>query len=270
MRRRDVVRSLSVMLAGAAILGPQSVLASKQGNPPERYAFRVVHTFPHDPDAFTQGLLFHDGLLYESTGGWGTSSVRQVELETGRVLQKRDLPRAYFGEGLALWEDRLIQLTWRSGTGFIYDSENLAPRGTFRYPGQGWGLAVDDSGLIMSDGSSQLRRLDPQTYEELSRLVVHDQGRPLSGMNELEYIDGEVWANVFPTKRIARIDPGSGQLSGWLDLSGILGMRRRISPEAVANGIAWDPHGQRLFVTGKLWPVLFEIAVSPVHSGGSD
>ncbi|HDQ39519.1 MAG TPA: glutaminyl-peptide cyclotransferase [Desulfonatronum sp.] len=262
MHRRDFVRTVATMLTGPVFFGPSTVLAFLPGSTKNLLSFKILHTFPHDPDAFTQGLLFHEGLLYESTGGWGTSSLRKVELETGRVLQKRNLPHNYFGEGLALWEDRLIQLTWRSGTGFVYDLAGLEQQGTFLYSGEGWGLTGDEQGLIMSDGTSWLRRLDGRTCGELSRFAVFDQGRPLSGLNELEYIDGEIWANVFPTKRIARIDPESGQVTGWLDLSGVLGIRRRLPPEAVANGIAWDQHEQRIFVTGKLWPVLFEIEIT--------
>lgn len=261
------------MLTGTAIFRPRPVPGAMPGKNPRLYSFRVLHTFPHDPGAFTQGLLYHEGQLYESTGGWGTSSIRRVELETGRVLQRSNLPDRYFGEGLALWEDRLIQLTWRSGIGLVHDVKSFKLLDTFRYPGEGWGLTGDDQGLIMSDGTSRLRRLDPYSYKELSRITVSDQGVPLSGLNELEHIDDEVWANVFPTKRVVRIDPASGSVIGWLDMTGILGMRRRLPPEAVANGIAWDPHGQRIFVTGKLWPALFEIAVkSEPHSlmGGEE
>lgn len=262
MLRRDFLRSLSTMLMGSAFLGPTSVLADGAIVVPSLYTFQVLHAYPHDPNAFTQGLLFHEGLLYESTGGWGTSSLRRVDLKTGRVLKMRELPRHYFGEGLALWKDRLIQLTWRSGTGFVYDLESFEPQGAFSYPGEGWGLTQDEQSLIMSDGTSQLRRLHLETQEELSRFVVLDQGRPLSGLNELEYIEDEIWANVFPKDHIARIDPESGQVTGWLNLSGILGLRRRFSADAVTNGIACDAEGQRIFVTGKHWPVLYEIAVT--------
>lgn len=266
MIRRDFLRTLSMTFMSAAFWRPCAALAGLQDMTPRNYAFSVLETYPHDPGAFTQGLLFHEGLLYESTGGWGTSSIRQVELETGRVLKKRDLARHFFGEGVALWEDRLIQLTWRSGTGFVYDLATLEPRATFPYSGEGWGLTEDGSDLIMSDGTNQLRRLDPNSYEEIARLEVFAHGRPVSGVNELEYIDGEIWANIFPTERIARIDPASGQVTAWLELSGILGVRRQRSPDAVPNGIAWDQEGQRIFVTGKLWPVLFEIAVAPLYT----
>ncbi len=267
MHRRNFLHIAAAFFASAALQRGPAAWAALQPVEPERSAFKILHVFPHDPQAFTQGLLYHDGLLYESTGGFGTSSIRQVELETGKVLQKRDLGRTYFGEGLALWDDRLIQLTWRSGTGFVYDLERLELVDDFAYPGEGWGLTEDDDSLIMSDGSSQLRRLDPHSYAETRRLTVHEQGRAQAGLNELEYINGEIWANVYPTKRVVRINPGDGSVTGSLDLTGILGVRRRVSPDAVANGIAFDPHGERIFVTGKLWPVLFEIALKPVARG---
>lgn len=269
MQRRNFLRIAAALFAGAALGRWPAAWAAGQPEGRGHYAFRIVRTFPHDPEAFTQGLLYHDGLLYESTGGFGTSSIRRVELETGRVLQKRDLGGKYFGEGLALRDDRLIQLTWRAGAGFVYDLETLEIRDTFAYPGQGWGLTGDDESLIMSDGSSQLRRLDPRSYAETGRLAVHDQGRPQAGLNELECINGEIWANVYPTKRVVRIDPRDGSVTGSVDLTGILGVRRRVSPEAVANGIAFDPQGERIFVTGKLWPVLFEIALHPAASGAA-
>ncbi len=262
MHRREFLRNLGALLAGAAVWRPRLIQAYGPDNPPRQYSFKVLRTFPHDPGAFTQGLLYHEGLLYESTGGWGTSSIRCVKLKTGRVLEQRDLPHHFFGEGLALWEDRLIQLTWKSGTGFAYDLESLDVTDRFHYTGQGWGLTRDTHGLVMSDGSSELRRLDPQTYRELDRFTVRDQGRPLSGLNELEHIDGEIWANVFPTKRIVRIDPMTGSVMGHINLLGIHDGRHTPSRESVANGIAWDSHGKRIFVTGKHWPVLFEIAVT--------
>lgn len=269
MHRRNFLRIAAALFASAALHRGQSAWAAFQPVEPERCPFKILHVFPHDPQAFTQGLLYHDGFLYESTGGFGTSSIRRVELETGNVSRKRDLGQRYFGEGLALWDDRLIQLTWRSGTGFVYDLESLDLVGDFAYPGEGWGLTEDADSLIMSDGSSQLRRLDPHSYAEMSRLTVHEQGRAQAGLNELEYINGEIWANVYPTKRVVRIDPKDGSVTGSLDLTGILGVRRRVSSEAVANGIAFDPHGERIFVTGKLWPVLFEIALKPVALGAT-
>lgn len=247
---------------GALKLFPSRLLAQPEVPIPRQKTFRVINTYPHDPAASTQGLLFYDGHLYESTGGWGTSSLRKVELTTGRVLRKRSLAPQYFGEGLALWDDRLIQVTWKSGTGFVYDLDTFDQLETFTYPGDGWGLTQDDQGLILSDGTHVLRRLDPYTFRETGRIAVHDQGRPQRGLNELEYIEGEIWAKIFPTDEMVRIDPGDGRVLARVDLNGILGPRRR-SSEAVPNGIAYDPEKQRIFVTGKLWPVLFEIEVVP-------
>lgn len=221
--------------------------------------FEIVRAFPHDPAAFTQGLLFHRGHLYESTGGWGTSSLRQVELETGRVLRRLDLAPQYFGEGLALWGERLIQLTWSSETAFVYDLHTFAKTGTFSYPGEGWGLTHDGRHLLMSDGSNALRRLDPETFQEISRVHVFDGTNPVAMLNELEYIDGQVWANIFTRDVIARIDPLSGRVLSWLDFSGMFAMQRATSPEAVLNGIAADPDSGRIFVTGKLWTNVYEL-----------
>jgi glutamine cyclotransferase len=223
---------------------------------------RVIRSFPHDPEAFTQGLVFHDGYLYESTGRWGQSSLRQVELETGRVLRMVGLPREHFGEGLALWRDRLIQLTWTSGTGFVYDLRTFAEAGRFSYEGEGWGLTHDGRHLLMSDGGDSLRRLDPETYTEAGRIPVMDQGVPLPRLNELEFVQGEVWANVFGQERIARIDPQSGAVLSWIDLAGLFDEHRRSSPTAVLNGIAFDPAAGRIFVTGKLWSKVYEIALA--------
>lgn len=247
---------------GALKLLPSRLLAQPEFPVPRQKTFRVINIYPHDPAAFTQGLLFHDGYLYESTGGWGSSSLRKVELTTGRVLRKRNLPPQYFGEGLALWGHRLIQVTWKSGTGFVYDLNTFDQMETFTYSGEGWGLTQDDQGLILSDGTHVLRRLDPDTFRETGRIAVHDQGQPQRGLNELEYIEGEIWAKIFPTDEMVRIDPKDGHVVARVDLDGILGPRRRPS-EAVPNGIAYDPEQHRIFVTGKLWPVLFEIEVVP-------
>jgi glutaminyl-peptide cyclotransferase len=263
MHRRVFLALSASLAAGAAVLRTPVLFALQDFSMTARHAFRVLNTFPHDSSAFTQGLLFHAGYLYESTGGWGTSSLRQVELKTGQVLRKLDLPRQYFGEGLALWEDRLIQLTWQSGRGFVYDLESFKQIASFTYPGEGWGLTHDGQELIMSDGTSVLRRIDPDSYLELGRFSVFDQGRQLPGLNELEFIQGEIWANVFPSDVIVRIDPQSGHVLSWIDLSGILGPRRRVSMESVTNGIAYDPESQRIFVTGKNWPMLFEISILP-------
>ncbi|GAB6060061.1 glutaminyl-peptide cyclotransferase [Desulfonatronum parangueonense] len=254
--------AITVSALGVPFFAPQALRAEQVFPIPRQKTFRVINTFPHDPKAFTQGLLFHDGLLYESTGGWGSSSLREVELETGRVLRIHHLPAQYFGEGLALWQNRLIQVTWKSGTGFVYDLNTFAQLKTFSYSGEGWGLTQDEQGLILSDGSNTLRRIDPDTFQETGRIAVHFEGRPMRGLNELEYIEGEIWAKVFPTDDMVRIDPQTGHVLSRVDLAGILGPRRR-SSEAVPNGIAYDAATQRIFVTGKLWPLLFEIQVIP-------
>lgn len=226
------------------------------------YRYRVLKTYPHDPEAFTQGLLFHDGELYEGTGLWGRSSLRRVTLATGEVQQQHNLEDRYFGEGLALWGDRLIQLTWRSGRGFVYDRATFQLLQTFQYPTEGWGLTQDGDALILSDGSDRLYFLDPETFQLRRYLTVKDGDRPINRLNELEYINGEVWANIWLDTRIARIDPATGQVLAWIDLAG-LDPTAQQNPDAVLNGIAYDAQGDRLFVTGKLWPRLYEIEILP-------
>lgn len=228
------------------------------------YTYRVVHTYPHDRSAFTQGLVFHDGYLYEGTGMEGRSVVRKVRLETGELVQEVRLDRQHFGEGIAIAGEKLIQLTWTSGVAFVYDRATLALQRTFRYSGEGWGLTSDDRHLIMSDGSATLRFWDPQTFHEVRRLEVRDQGRAISHLNELEFVDGEIWANVWQTDRIARISPSDGRVLGWIDLSGLLSAAERERAD-VLNGIAYDRQRRRLFVTGKWWPKLFQIEIAPAH-----
>ena len=223
------------------------------------YGYRVVNVYPHDRQAFTQGLIWCDGFLYEGTGLNGASSLRKVRLETGRVVEQRSLNRQYFGEGITEWGGRLLQLTWNSNLGFIYDRSGLKVRGTFRYPGEGWGLTHDRDRLIMSDGTAALRFLDPKTLRETGRLNVQSGGAPLTDLNELEFVRGEIYANVYRTDWIARISPKTGAVTGWIDLRGLLPEADRRIPVDVLNGIAYDAGGNRLFVTGKLWPKLFEI-----------
>ncbi|NJN83673.1 MAG: glutaminyl-peptide cyclotransferase [Caldilineaceae bacterium] len=221
--------------------------------------YRVVNEFPHDPTALTQGLIFMDDTLYESTGLRGQSTLRQVDLTTGDVLRSIDLDDAYWGEGMTILGDKIYQLTYKAGVGFVYDKETFAVEREFSYPTEGWGLTTDGVHLIRSDGSSSLYFLDPVTFEEVKRLEVFDDSGAVARLNELEYIDGEIWANIFVTDRIARISPESGEVTGWIDLAGLLPEEKRTQPVDVLNGIAYDDESNRLFVTGKLWPALYEI-----------
>ena len=223
------------------------------------YGFRVLGAFPHDRRAFTQGLVYQDGVLYESTGLYGQSSLRRVELETGRVLRQVTVAPEYFAEGLAIVGTRLIQLTWQSKVGFVYDKETFKRIGTFDYATEGWGLAYNGTHLVMSDGSDTLHLLDPVSLKEVKQIKITAAGEPVTRLNELEFVDGEVWANIWQTDRIARIDLATGSVRSWIDLSGLLGPEDRREPVDVLNGIAYDASGKRLFVTGKLWPRLFQI-----------
>ena len=230
---------------------------------PAYYTYQVIHTYPHDPSAFTQGLIFENGILFEGTGLYGGSTIRKVALETGEVLQRYDLPQEYFGEGIAVVGDRLIQLTWRNHVGFVYNKTTFEQLQTFPYTTEGWGLAYDGVRLIMSDGTATLHFLDAQTLAEIAQVEVRDRGAPVIRLNELEYIDGEVWANVWQTDNVVRIDPQTGSVVGWIDLTGLLKPEDRTGAEDVLNGIAYDAQARRLFVTGKWWPKLFEIEVVP-------
>lgn len=222
--------------------------------------YEVVRTFPHDSKAFTQGLVFADGYLYEGTGQKGESTLRRVKLENGEVVQMKRLEDRYFGEGIALVGDSIVQLTWQAEIGFVYDRTSFERKRTFTYTGEGWGLTYDGTRLIMSDGSDTLRFLDPKTFKETGRVQVKDGDRPVTQLNELEFIKGEVFANVWGTDRIARISPDTGRVTGWIDLRGLLGPQDAKNVD-VLNGIAYDAAADRLFVTGKWWPKLFEIRV---------
>ncbi|MCZ0941892.1 MAG: glutaminyl-peptide cyclotransferase [Gammaproteobacteria bacterium] len=246
----------------AASMGPAPAADEEPAAASTRYTYRVIASHPHDPEAFTQGLLFADGKLYESTGGYGTSSLRILDLASGRVLRERRLPDDRFGEGLALSAGRLHQLTWKAGIGFIHEVSTLTPIGEFRYRGEGWGLAASADSLVMSDGSAELRFLDPATLTEVRRLPVRDGTEPVTGLNELEFVEGALYANVWPSDRIAIINPANGQVRGWLDLTGLLPLVFRTPRTDVLNGIAYDAAGKRLFVTGKHWPRLFQIEVT--------
>jgi glutamine cyclotransferase len=237
--------------------------AVEEPGPIPVFGFEVINSYPHDPDAFTQGLAFSEGRMFEGTGLYGESRLREVDPGTGLVLREVALPDSAFGEGIAVVEDRIIQLTWRGGVAFVYDRDTFGSIGSFRYDGEGWGLAFDGTHLILSDGTPTLRFLDPGTFRVVRSVRVTADGTPVDRINELEFIDGEVFANVWKTDRIARIDPGNGRVTGWVDLTG-LRPEGAIGPEAVLNGIAHDPASGRLFVTGKNWPRLFEIRlVSP-------
>ena len=227
----------------------------------------MVNSYPHDPNAFTQGLLFDGKQLYESTGRNGFSSVRKVDLLTGAVTQQRELDAAHFGEGIVISGQQLYQLTWQSHVGFIYDKTTFALLGQFTYPTQGWGFTQDGQRLIMSDGSNRLTFRDPATLAVVGAVDVFDEIGPVTQINELEVVQGSVYANIWPTDRIAMIDPQSGQVTGWIDLTGLLSAADRTAqPVDVLNGIAYLPAEDRLFVTGKLWPKLFEIKIVPLQT----
>ena len=228
------------------------------------YGYKVIRSYTHDRLAFTQGLVYHDGVLYESTGMNGHSGIRKVRLETGEVLQARPLDSQYFGEGIVVWKDRIVQLTWRHGLGFVYDLKTFEPRRTFSYTGEGWGLTHDGTRIIMSDGSESgaLRYLDPATLKETGKLIVRDGTRPVAHLNELEFVKGEIYANVWQTERVARISPKTGRVTGWIELHGLLSPAEAAGVD-VLNGIAYDAAKDRLFVTGKWWPKIFEIQLLP-------
>lgn len=226
---------------------------------PPVYGYEVVRVYPHDPEAFTQGLVYEGGFLYESTGLHGRSSLRKVELETGRIVKIHHLPPEFFGEGLTIWKDQLIQLTWHERTGFVYEKETFRLLRTFTYATEGWGLTHDGRWLIRSDGTATLYFLDPETFREVKRLLVHDRGRPVRFLNELEFVRGEIYANVWQTECLVRISPQTGRVLGWVDLTGLLSPEDQARSVDVLNGIAYDATRDRLFVTGKLWPKLFEI-----------
>ena len=252
----------SMALVGAALLGTVRAAGFRSEPVAPVASYRVVHVYPHDPGAFTQGLVYADGVLYEGTGLHGQSGIRKVRLENGEVLQAQSIEPQYFGEGIAVRGNRLFELTWQSGVGFVYDRTTFRRTSTFSYRGEGWGLTHDGSRLIMSDGTSYLRFLDFATQKETGRIRVRDGSAPVAQLNELEYVKGEVFANVWPTHRIVRISPKTGQVIGWIDLKGLLSPREAQAAD-VLNGIAYDTAGDRLFVTGKFWPKLFEIQIVP-------
>lgn len=235
----------------------------KTSNDSKTWTYKIVNTFPHDQSAFTQGLVIENGVLYEGTGIPGRSELRKVELETGKVLQRYKLPDQYFGEGITIFKDRIIQLTYQSKVGFVYDKESFELLREFSYPTEGWGLTHNGTHLIMSDGTPMLYFLDPETLKQINRMMVLKQDHPVWGLNELEYVNGEIFANIWPTDRIVRIVPETGKVVGWIDMKGLLSPEDRSEEVDVFNGIAYDPVNDRMFMTGKFWPKLFEIELIP-------
>lgn len=228
---------------------------------PDLYSYRIVNAYPHDKQAYTQGLLYHEGYFFESTGGEGKSSLRKVEIETGEVLKIQRLESKFFGEGLVVFKGRLYQLTWKNNVGFVYDIESFEEIKRVHYTTQGWGLTSNGEELIMSDGTNKLYFLEPEYFTVQSSIEVYDDRNHVWQLNELEYINGEIWANIYTTNRIARIDPNTGKVLAYIDLSGILSPEDDHPELAEMNGIAWDEENERLFITGKNWPRLFEIRI---------
>jgi glutamine cyclotransferase len=254
-----LVAGTALVIALEPMLAGQSARKIQVFAPIPEYAYKVVHVYPHDSKAFTQGLAYLNGFLYEGTGQYGRSSLRKVRLETGEVLQQVDLSPEYFGEGIAILGNEVVQLSWVSHKGFVYSLSNFRLLREFSFTGEGWGLATYRHDFLMSDGSAGIRVLDGRTLREKRSIEVHDGNLPITRLNELEVVEGQIFANVWQTNRIARISPQSGKVLGWIDLGGLLSPMYRLQDDAVLNGIAYDPSRKRLFVTGKLWPSIFEI-----------
>lgn len=248
--------------AGVSATARSTVTVTLAAPLPLLYDYEVIATYPHDPAAFTQGLQYVDGVLYEGTGLYGRSSIRRVDLESGEVEQQVNIPDQYFGEGIYVLDDRLYQLTWKSRIGFLYDLESFEAIGQFSYPTEGWGLTYDGQDLLMSDGSATIFRRDPATFAEVGRFTALERDEPVNLLNELEYIEGDLWANVWQTNEIVIIDPANGEVTARVDLSGLLSGEAAVGAD-VLNGIAYDDENDRIFVTGKFWPTLFEIQVVP-------
>jgi len=227
------------------------------------YGYKVINTFAHDRKSFTQGLVFENGILYEGTGLYGRSELRKIDLRTGNILQTRKLPAEFFGEGITIYGNSIIQLTFRSNVGFVYDKNSLELLQQFNYPTEGWGITHNGRHLIMSDGTPTLYFLDPETFEQVSLIRVYDSNVPVWGLNELEYVEGQIYANIWPTERIAIIALDTGRVTGWIDMEGLLARQNHTEYVDVLNGIAYDEENDRLFVTGKFWPKLFEIKLIP-------
>ncbi len=243
-----------------------SLLAMSAAAQTPQYGYQVVHVYPHDPTSFTEGLEFRAGYLYESTGLKGHSKLRKIQLETGKVLQEIDLDPQYFGEGITIFNQRIFQLTYTTEVGFVYDQNTFARQRVFNYSGEGWAMTNDGQQIYMSDGTPQIRVWDPGTLQEKRRITVRENGKPVTNVNELEWVRGEIYSNVWQTNRMLRISPADGRVLGWVDLQGLLSQLDRNAEIDVLNGIAYDSLGNRLFVTGKLWPKLFEIKLVPKTS----
>ena len=257
-----LLKDLGVITLAAVVLFVPSCSSNNAANPTPKaanYTYEVVRVYPHDSQAFTQGLIFHDGKLLESTGQEGRSSLRSVDLDSGQVVKKVDVAPQYFAEGMTLLNGKIYQLTWQHHVGFIYDYQTFQQVGQFNYQGEGWGLTTDDHSLILSDGSNRIRFLDPDSFQVTRTIVVTDNGKAVNKLNELEFIQGEIYANIWHDQHIVAINPSSGAVTAWIDCAGLLPQSEALGPEAVLNGIAADKSSGRLFVTGKLWPKLFEI-----------
>jgi glutamine cyclotransferase len=264
MKRQQLLGSLLIIVILASSISLFVVLTGKPANSePVYYTYSVVNTYPHDENAFTEGLVYENGSLYESTGLYGSSTLRHVNLETGEVLQLYTLPSMYFGEGITIFDDKIIQLTWKEHKGFVYDKHTFDLLQEFSYSTDGWGITNDDNRLIMSNGSATLIFLDPETFEKIGQVEVHDTAL-VTNINELEYVNGKIYANIWMEEKIAIINPQTGQVEGWIDLSGIQDLQNQ-DVNNVLNGIAYDAKGDRLFVTGKRWPQLFEIKLIPLE-----
>lgn len=266
MARMPLTLVLLLSLASLQCNGGTTNTNAPRNDPPQNaavqeFGYQVVNIWPHDPGAFTQGLVFLDGKMIESTGQVGRSSLRNVEIQTGRILKKLDVPPPYFAEGIALLNNKIYQLTWEQQLGFIYDAQSFEKLGEFKYDGEGWGLTTDGRSLILSDGSNRIRFLDPDSFQVTKTIAVMDAKVPVRYVNELEFVNGEIYANVWHDDRIAVINPQTGRVTAWIDLAGLLQPGDVQDPEGVLNGIAYDQSTDRLFVTGKLWPRLFEIKI---------
>jgi len=265
---RSAARTKRWILLGTVVacLVGIGVWASGRDRQPQVYDAQVVNDYPHDAQAYSQGLIFVDGALYEGTGKYGRSTLRRVDLKTGDVQQQIALNRRVFGEGITAWDDSIVQLTWKANVGMVYDRKTFELRKTFRYSGEGWGITHDGRHLIVSDGTPTLRFLDPESFKVVRRLTVRSGGARVRHLNELEFVAGEIFANVWYKDHIVRISPSSGEVTGYIDLSRIWPQHLRPDKEAVLNGIAYDEVGNRLFVTGKNWPRLYEIILVPRSS----